>query len=338
MSRFSKACGKPWLSASATSTRQGETPLHDHHGHTHAHGPNRGENSKRLLIVLCLSSLYLVAEVVGGLLTGSLALLADAGHTLSDVGALAVSMLAIWIAQQPASARHTFGNTRAEILAALVQGVALIAVAIVIIIEAIGRFSSPTPVGGIGMMIVASGGLTVNAFGLWLLQRGQKSNLNIRGAWLHVASDGLGSLGVVIAGFLIWMWGLWWADPAASIAISVLISFAAWKLLREVVDILMESAPAHLNVQEIRGALGSTAGVSQVHDLHVWTIGSGEISLSSHIVAAPEAHIAELLPQLQRRLAKDFAIHHSTLQIEPHGTAEEDCAAGCEPAAVSATR
>jgi cobalt-zinc-cadmium efflux system protein len=280
----------------------------------------------------------MVAEVVGGLITGSLALLADAGHTLSDVGALAVSILAIWIAQQPASARHTFGNTRAEILAALVQGVALVAVAIVIIVEAIGRLETPTEVGGIGMMVVATGGLMVNAFGLWLLQSGQQSNLNIRGAWLHVASDGLGSLGVVIAGFAIWMWGLWWADPAASIVISVLITFAAWQLLREVVDILMESAPAHLEVKDIRRALASTAGVGEVHDLHVWTIGSGEISLSSHIVAAPEAHIADLLPQLQSRLAEDFAIHHSTLQIEPYGTAEEDCAAGCEPAAVSATR
>ena len=288
--------------------------------------------------MLGLSALYMVAEVVGGLITGSLALLADAGHTLSDVGALAVSMLAIWIAQQPASARHTFGNTRAEILAALVQGVALVAVAIVIIVEAIGRLETPTEVGGIGMMVVASGGLMVNAFGLWLLQSGQQSNLNIRGAWLHVASDGLGSLGVIIAGFAIWMWGLWWADPAASIAISVLITFAAWQLLREVVDILMESAPAHLEVKDIRRALASTAGVGEVHDLHVWTIGSGEVSLSSHIVAAPEAHIADLLPQLQNRLAEDFAIHHSTLQIEPHGTAEEDCAAGCEPAAVSATR
>ena len=288
--------------------------------------------------MLGLSALYMVAEVVGGLITGSLALLADAGHTLSDVGALAVSMLAIWIAQQPASARHTFGNTRAEILAALVQGVALVAVAIVIIVEAVGRLGNPTEVGGIGMMVVASGGLMVNAFGLWLLQSGQQSNLNIRGAWLHVASDGLGSLGVIIAGFAIWMWGLWWADPAASIAISLLITFAAWKLLREVVDILMESAPAHLEVKDIRGALASTAGVSEVHDLHVWTIGSGEISLSSHIVATPEADIADLLPQLQSRLAEDFAIHHSTLQIEPHGTAEEDCAAGCEPAAVSASR
>lgn len=275
---------------------------------------------------------------MGGLLTGSLALLADAGHTLSDVGALAVSILAAWIAQKPPSERYTFGNTRAEILAALVQGVALLAVAIVIIIEAVGRFANPAPVGGVGMMIVASGGLAVNAVGLWLLHRGQKSNLNIRGAWLHVASDGLGSLGVIFAGFLIWMWGLFWADPAASIAISLLITYAAWKLLREVVDILMESAPAHLNVQEIRSAITSTPGVGQVHDLHVWTIGSGEISLSSHIVATPEAEIADLLPQVQSRLAESFAIHHSTLQIEPHDTADDECATACEPAAVSATR
>jgi cobalt-zinc-cadmium efflux system protein len=288
--------------------------------------------------VLALSAAYVVAEVVGGLLTGSLALFADAGHTVSDVGALAVSLLALWIAQQPASARHTFGNTRAEILAALVQGVALLAVAIVIIVEAISRLGTPTEVGGVGMMVVASGGLAINAFGLWLLHHGQQENLNIRGAWLHVASDGLGSLGVIIAGFAIWAWGLWWADPVASLAISVLITFAAWQLLREVVDILMESAPAHLDVKQIRAALESTAGVGEVHDLHVWTIGSGEISLSSHIVASPEAEVSDLLPRLQARLAEDFEIRHSTLQIEPHGTADEDCAASCEPAAASATR
>lgn len=288
--------------------------------------------------MLGLSAAYVVAEVVGGLLTGSLALFADAGHTVSDVGALAVSLLALWIAQQPASARHTFGNTRAEILAALVQGVALLAVAIVIIVEAISRLGTPTEVGGVGMMVVASGGVAINAFGLWLLHHGQQENLNIRGAWLHVASDGLGSLGVIIAGFAIWAWGLWWADPVASLAISVLITFAAWQLLREVVDILMESAPAHLDVKQIRAALESTAGVGEVHDLHVWTIGSGEISLSSHIVGSPEAEVSDLLSRLQARLAEDFEIRHSTLQIEPHGTADEDCAASCEPAAVSATR
>ena len=316
------------------------TQLHDRHGHpeTRTLGPTRSENARRLLIVLGLSAAYLVAEIVGGFLTGSLALFADAGHTLSDVGALAVSLLALWIAQQPASARHTFGNTRAEILAALVQGVALLAVAIVIIVEAISRLGTPTEVGGVGMMIVASGGLAINAFGLWLLHHGQQENLNIRGAWLHLASDGLGSLGVIVAGFAIWAWGLWWADPVASLAISVLITFAAWQLLREVVNILMESAPAHLDVKQIRGALEATRGVGEVHDLHVWSIGSGEISLSSHIVAAPEAEIAGLLPRLQARLAEDFEIHHSTLQIEPHGAADADCAASCEPAAASATR
>ncbi|MCH2222614.1 MAG: cation diffusion facilitator family transporter [Dechloromonas sp.] len=129
-----------------------------------------------------------------------------------------------------------------------------------------------------------------------------------------------------------------WADPAASIAISLLITYAAWNLLREVVDILMESAPAHLNVQEIRSAITSTSGVEQVHDLHVWTIGSEEVCLSSHIVATPEAEIADLLPQLQSRLAESFSIHHSTLQIEPHETADDDCTTGCDPASVSATR
>jgi len=284
-----------------------------------------------MVVILFLLLGYMVAEVLGGLLSGSLALLADAGHTLSDVGALALSLVAVWIARHPATSRRTFGHTRAEILAALLQGIALVAVAIFIFVEAVERFQEPGHVSGGIMIGVASGGLAINAFGLWLLRRGQQENLNVRGAWLHIASDALGSLGVVVAGVAILSFGWMWVDPLASIAISVLIVAAAWNLLREVVDVLMEAAPRHLDVDEIRASLQTETGVHAVHDLHVWTIGSGEVSLSCHVIPTDEAGGTNLLGRLQSLLEERFAISHATLQIEPAGAEGEDCPTQCEP-------
>jgi len=283
-----------------------------------------------MLVILGLSAAYVVAEVIGGLYSGSLALLADAGHTLSDVGALALSLVALWIARHPATTRRTFGHTRAEILAALAQGVALVVVSVFIVFEAIERLSDPGIVDAPIMIGVASGGLTVNAIGLWLLRRGQAENLNVRGAWLHIASDALGSLGVIVAGLCIAFFGWMWVDPLASIAISVLILFAAWHLLREGVDVLMEAAPAHLDVDEIRAALLGQPGAEAVHDLHVWTIGSGEVSLSCHVVAGTEPDSGDLLARLQSLLVARFEIEHTTLQIEPASGSDAECATSCD--------
>lgn len=306
----------------------------DHHGHHHGLGassrPGDG-TAARIVIILLLSLVYMVAEVVGGLISGSLALLADAGHMLSDVGGLALSLVALWIARRPADARRTYGYTRAEILAALAQGVALLVVAVVIVIEGVERLVQPREVSGSVMIGIAVGGLVVNLFGLWLLRRDQAHSLNIRGAWLHIAGDALGSVGVILAGLAILFLGWAWVDPAASIAISVLILFAAWHLLREVVDVLMESAPSHLDVDEIRAALAADTEVREVHDLHVWTIGSGEVSLSSHVVPLPGCDPGDLLRRMQRVLAERFAIDHATLQIEPTGDGDPDCANICEP-------
>ena len=283
-----------------------------------------------MLVILGLSAAYVVAEVIGGLYSGSLALLADAGHTLSDVGALALSLVALWIARHPATTRRTFGHTRAEILAALAQGVALVVVSVFIVFEAIERLSDPGIVNAPIMIGVASGGLTVNAIGLWLLRRGQAENLNVRGAWLHIASDALGSLGVIVAGLCIAFFGWMWVDPLASIAISILILFAAWYLLREGVDVLMEAAPAHLDVNEIRAALLGQPGAEAVHDLHVWTIGSGEVSLSCHVVAGSDIDSGDLLARLQSLLVARFEIGHTTLQIEPASGSDAECATSCE--------
>jgi cobalt-zinc-cadmium efflux system protein len=290
----------------------------------------RGDHARRILVVAILSALYVVVEVVGGLWSGSLALLADAGHTLSDVGALTLSLVAIWIAKHPATKRRTFGHTRAEILAALAQGVGLLVVAIFVSIEAIERFGAPREVSAGVMIVVASGGLAMNAFGLWWLRQGRHENLNLRGAWLHIASDALGSIGVIVAGIAIEAYGWNWIDPAASLLISALIVYAAVFLLRDVVDVLMESAPAHLDTDEIRGQLLAEPGVLEIHDLHVWSIGSGEVSLSCHAIGSADFEAGDLLRRLQQRLRGSFGIEHATLQLEPEAGAEV-CAANCEP-------
>lgn len=290
----------------------------------------RGDHARRILVVAILSALYVVVEVVGGLWSGSLALLADAGHTLSDVGALVLSLVAIWIAKHPATKRRTFGHTRAEILAALAQGVGLLVVAIFVSIEAIERFGAPREVSAGVMIVVASGGLAMNAFGLWWLRQGRHENLNLRGAWLHIASDALGSIGVIVAGIAIEAYGWTWIDPAASLLISALIVYAAVFLLRDVVDVLMESAPAHLDTDEIRGQLLAEPGVLEIHDLHVWSIGSGEVSLSCHAIGSADFEAGDLLRRLQQRLRGSFGIEHATLQLEPEAGAEV-CVANCEP-------
>lgn len=311
------------------------------HGHSHsaaagghAHGDARAMNRRRLLMVLCLALSYAGIELVGGLLTGSLALLADALHMVSDVAALALSLLATWMAQRPASGRRTFGNSRAEILAALANGLALAVVAVFITSHAFERFASPREVAGGGVMIVAAGGLVINLVSLWLLEAGRDHSLNVRGAWLHVASDTLASVGVIVAGAGIWAFGWIWLDPAVSVVVSVLVLLSAWQLVREALDVLMETAPSHLDPEEIRDALLEVPGVSALHCLHVWTIGSGEVSLSSHLVVEDATEPERLLQGVRSELAERFSIEHTTIQIEiadPDPEVESACADACEP-------
>ena len=293
--------------------------MHDH-GSAEQYGPggpaDRASQARRLAITLGLAASYMVVEVVGGLWTGSLALLADAGHMLSDVAALGLSLVALWLAERPAPAARTFGYRRLEILAALVNGVALVVIAIFVGIEALQRFSTPGHVLGGPMLLIATGGLAVNLAGLAILHGGREHSLNVRGAWLHVLSDALGSVGAMAAGAAIWAFGWHWADPLASLAISVLVLHASWALLRETTDVLLEAAPPHLDVEELRATLESTPGVVSVHDLHVWTITSGMVSLSCHLRSAPSAPHPDLLVALHQTLRERFAIHHATIQIE----------------------
>lgn len=291
---------------------------HNHgSGHSHGHGASYGAaNRKRLTITLALVSVYLVAEVIGGLLTNSLALLADAGHMLSDAGALALSLFAIWIAQKPATPQHTYGYYRTEILAALANGATLVAVSIYIFIEAFSRFGEPPEVQGGVMMTIAVGGLFVNLAGLWILNDGKADSLNVRGAWLHVLTDALGSVGAIAAGALIWAFGWNWADPAASVLIGLLVLYSSWALLKETVAVLMEGTPGHLNVDEMRAALIALPGVEAVHDLHVWTITSGMVAMSGHVVV-DDGHFGEaMLRQTRKTLHDRFGIDHATIQLE----------------------
>ena len=267
-------------------------------------------------MTLSLVLLYAGAEVVGGILSGSLALLADAGHMLSDAASLGLALFAMWIARRPRTPGHTYGFHRAEILAALVNGVTLIVIAVFIVREAWQRLQSPPEVAGPLLMAVAAGGLLVNGAGLALLHGGREHSLNLRGAWLHVLTDALGSLQAIAAGALIWAFQWHWADPVASVLIALLVIWSAWSLLRESVDVLLEATPPHLDVMEIRSALQSAAGVDDVHHLHVWTITSGFVALSAHVVPV-RTPPPNLLWQLQQLLADRFGIEHATLQIEP---------------------
>jgi cobalt-zinc-cadmium efflux system protein len=292
-----------------------------HHGHGHGHGAaHHGENSRRgLAITLVLVLVYMVAEVIGGLLSNSLALLADAGHMLSDAAALGLALFASWFSRRPATSRHTFGYYRAEILAAVVNAASLVAIAIFIFVEAYHRFQTPHDVEGGIMVGVATGGLVVNLAGLWLLHDGRDESLNAKGAWLHVLSDALGSVQAIVAGALIVAFGWTWLDPLASVLIGILVIFSSWALMRESVAVLMESAPGHVDVDEVRNCLMRIPGVQEVHDLHVWTIASGLVALSAHIAA--ERPSGAVMHDLQHELEERFGIRHTTIQFDVPGEA-----------------
>lgn len=284
-----------------------------HHGHHDGHG--HGRSRRGLAITLALVLVYMVAEVIGGIASHSLALLADAGHMLSDAAALGLALFADWFARRPATTRHTYGYYRAEILAAVVNAASLIAIALIIFIEAYIRFQAPPEVHGGVMLAVASGGLVVNLVGLVVLHRGRNETLNSRGAWLHVLSDALGSIQAIVAGGLIMAFGWYWLDPLASVLIGVLVIVASWALMRESVAVLMESAPVHVDVDDVRTCLMRIPGVQAVRDLHVWTIASGLVALSAHIAA--ERPPAGVLHDLRHELEDRFGIRHTTIQFDP---------------------
>jgi cobalt-zinc-cadmium efflux system protein len=288
---------------------------HKHHpGHDHKH--DHASNRRRLVFVLALTVTYMLAEAVGGFLTNSLALFSDAGHMLADVAALGLAMLALWFASRPATPKKTYGYYRMEILAALANGVTLVVISLVIFYEALQRIKQPTAVQGFEVMLIAAGGLVVNAVSAWVLHTASEVNLNMRGAFLHVVGDALGSVAAIVAGLVIWRWGWTLIDPVASVAICLLIIFSSWRLIIESVNILLEGTPSHINVRAVIDAMHEVPGVSGVHDIHVWTISSGNEALSAHVTIAAGASHKETLDWLQKRLRSGFNIGHVTIQLE----------------------
>ena len=285
-------------------------------GHIHSHG-RRSENSVRnLKIALLLTFVFMIVEAVGGWLTNSLALIADAGHMLTDVAALTLSLTAIWFGGRPATSRKTFGYYRLEILAAFVNGIALVLLSIWIIYEAFGRWQSPPEIKGVSLTLIAIGGLAVNVIAAFLLHTEHKHDLNLRGAWLHVMGDILGSVAAITAGILIVAFGWLWADAVGSVLISLIIIFGSWRLISDSVNVLLEGTPSHIDLASVEAAITETEGVDGVHDLHVWTISSGMDALSAHITHSQSIQHSELLTLIREKLHSGFGIDHLTIQME----------------------
>jgi cobalt-zinc-cadmium efflux system protein len=278
----------------------------------------------RLRVVFGLTFLFMLVEAVGGWLAGSLALLADAGHMLTDVGALGLTLLTAWIARRPADATKTYGYVRWEILAALVNGAALFGIAALVVVEAIHRIDHPSAIRGGLFLAVAATGLAVNGVGLWLLH-GEHHHLNTRGAYLHILGDLLGSVGAVLAAVIVLRTGWTLADPIISILLSLMILVGAWRLMRESTDVLLEAVPGHIALPEVERRLNAVPGVAAVHDLHVWTVTSGMVAMSGHAVVPDLAAHPEVLQRIRGTLA-ELGIGHVTIQLE----AREGCEDGAD--------
>jgi cobalt-zinc-cadmium efflux system protein len=269
-----------------------------------------------LALVLALTAAYTVAEAIGGWLTDSLALLADAGHMLSDSSSLAIALFAAWLATRPATPDRSFGYRRAEILAALVNGVALVAISIWIFIEAFGRLSDPPDVLGGWMLVVAAGGVAVNLVAAGLLARADRENLNVRAAFRHVLADLLGSFGVIAAAVVILTTGWLYADPLISIAVALLVLGSSWGVLSDSVAVLLEATPRGLDARAVERAIVASPGVVSVHDLHIWTITSGFPALSAHVLVSRGDDCHGRRRELETMLERDFRITHTTLQVD----------------------
>ncbi|RMG48538.1 MAG: cation transporter [Acidobacteria bacterium] len=281
-------------------------------------------NVRRLRFVLGLTAVYMLAEAIGGWWTNSLALLADAGHMLTDVAGLGLALLAAWMADRTAPPEKTYGYYRFEILAAFVNAVALVVISLVILYEAYQRFSSPPLVRGPEMMAIATGGLVVNIIGLWLLSSPWHHNLNVRGAFLHILGDALGSLGAMAAGLAIWRWDWRTADPLFSVVTALLIIYCGWRLIRDSVNVLLEATPAHIDIEAVKQSMQRITGVLDIHDLHIWTITPGKEALSAHIILDEKASHKATLEALQEKLREEFGIAHATLQLETPDFREEE--------------
>jgi cobalt-zinc-cadmium efflux system protein len=292
--------------------------MHDHNHHHHGHHHSGHDSQKMLGIAFFITAAYMVAEVIGGILFNSLALLADAGHMITDATALGLSWIAAYIGKRPATKTHTFGFKRTEILAALLNGLVLWGIVGVIFYEAVRRFMDPPEVQGVGMLSIAVIGLLVNLIMAALLFRGRTESLNVKGAFLHVLSDALGSAGAIAAALIIIFTGFNRADAIVSFFVGLLVLKASWGLVRESVRILLEAVPADIDITEVEQALTQHPDVCCVYELHVWSITSNQAALSAHVVLSedPEEGASGVLENLTRMLREEFHIGHSTIQLE----------------------
>lgn len=295
----------------------------------HEHHAAEVKHERPLWWAFGLTAAFLAVEVSGGLLTNSLALLSDATHMATDVFALAISLVAVRLARRPPDAQRTYGYARMEAIGALINSVLLFVVAGYILWEAVGRFRAPSGVASTGMLVVASGGLAVNLVAMLLLRAGSGESLNIKGAYLEVWSDMLGSFGVIMGAVVIKLTGWTVVDPIIAVLISLWVLPRTWKLLREAGHILMEGVPAGVSLDEVRAAILAAPGVLSVHDLHVWSIGSREPALTAHVVAEDKSDVAQMREALVAGLDAKFDIGHVTLQIEaPTGCREAAAPSG----------
>lgn len=282
-------------------------------------GPVRLEERRRLLGVFVLTGVTMIAEFVGGLLTNSLALLGDAFHMLTHFASVGLSLLAIIIAMRPAPEDKTYRYWRAEVIASLINGLALIPVSLYILVEAWHRWRSPVAIDAGPMLAVAGLGLAVNLVCAWMLHAHHEHDLNMRGAFLHMMSDAASSIGVIAAGALVWFLGWKWTDPLIAAGISVLVLVWSAGLIRGTVRILLESVPQHMNLEEIRKMIRAEAGVAEVHDLHIWTITARMYALTAHVILAedlPVSRTEEIAKRIQTTLDREYDIQHATLQFE----------------------
>ena len=301
-----------------------DTMAHHHHhqeknNHTlELHDPSQRNprNKSHLIIVLTLTAFFFLVEFFGGLWTGSLALLSDAGHMLSDIGALGLALFALWASGKPAHGKKTFGYFRAEVLVAFINGAALVVIVLIIFHEAYERMQAPVTVKSIPLLVIASAGLMVNLIGAYILSRGGKENINIRAAFIHVLGDALGSLGAISAGLVIWLKGWMWFDPLVSFFIGGIILYSAWRLLWDTVQILMQGVPGHIDLEEIKESMVNIEGVKSICDIHVWTLTSHVEMISAHVVVENVLQSMVILKKIQKTLRESYGIEHVTIQIE----------------------
>jgi cobalt-zinc-cadmium efflux system protein len=297
---------------------------HDHGAGGHSHDHTAGANARMLGWALALTSTYLVAEVIGGFVFNSLALLSDAAHMLTDVAALVIALIAIRIGQRPPDDKRTFGYRRFEILAAAFNAVLLFGIAIYVFVEAIQRFTDPEPVQSWGMLIVAAIGLVVNLISMRLLTAGKDGSFNVKGAYLEVWADMIGSVGVIVGALAIKFTGWTWIDPIVAVAIGLWVLPRTWLLLRDTTNVLLEGVPSGLRLVEVRAAVSAVPGVAGLNDLHVWSMSNDDVSCTMHVTLAAGADANTVRKAVAGLIDERFGIEHATIQTEGPGEACEE--------------